>query len=89
MRLACQRGLNHPMEWVEFFESHTNYEWALQIAKDRIQPIGERRDDLRAAWLATAIIAANSTEQLSVEKLKQKAEAIANYLFIMNPFEDE
>lgn len=77
------------MEWVEFFESHTNYEWALQIAKDRIQPIGERRDDLRAAWQATALIAANSAKPMSEEQLKQKARGIANYLYIMNPFEDE
>lgn len=88
MRLARQRGLNHPREWVEFFESHTRYEWALQVALDKIEPCGERRDDLRAAWLAVAIIANNGMAEMTERQAKAKANAIANYLAIMNPPEE-
>ena len=89
MRLARQRGLNHPQDWVRVFDSHTSYEWDLQLALDKIEPCGERRDDMRMAWLATAIIANNRTEKMSERELKNLADAIAHYLVLMNPVEDE
>jgi hypothetical protein len=89
MRLARHEGKTHPEAWVEIFDSHTRYEWELQIAMDTIEPVGDRRDDLRMGWLAAVIIASNSTEKKTPREMENIALSFASYLRIMNPHEDD
>jgi len=70
----------HPRDWVKVFESHTEYEWALQIALENVEPTGERRADLRDGWNTARIIASNRIESTPMSELQQMASTCANYL---------
>lgn len=89
MRLARHEGKTHPRSWVELFDSHTLYEWNLQIALDTIEPVGEKRDDIRIGWLASIIVAVNSAEQKTAREIKNMAESFAHYLRLRYPDEDD
>jgi len=89
MRLARHEGKTHPRAWVEVFDSHTLYEWQLQVALDELEPLGDKRDDLRIGWLAAVFLAANSTEKKSPRELENIARSFAQYMRIMNPDEDD
>ena len=56
------------MGWVEIYEAHTPYEWAMQKMLMAVDPWGDERDDLRHAINTTAIRgdADNSSEVIDV-----------------------
>lgn len=91
MELARQEGKTHIRDAVKIFESHTNYEWLLQIALNEIGVSGNRREDLRMGWLAAAIIANDPmrTEPISSHKLKNIAAACASYMNFLDPDKED
>lgn len=42
-------GLVHPRDWIRVYESHTPYEWKVQVALSIVDPWGDDRADRRAA----------------------------------------
>jgi hypothetical protein len=49
-RLARAAGRVHPSDWIKVYESHTPYEWMVQVCLARIvDPWGDDRADWRAA----------------------------------------
>lgn len=55
--LAEKAGLVHPMDVVRFYESHNEYEWNIQRARNAINP---KRTDRQLGILAASIAAVNS-----------------------------
>lgn len=51
------------MEWVEVYESHTPYEWALQQCLEIVDPWGDDREDLRAAINTMAVMPAGDYDR--------------------------
>lgn len=54
MRLAARlaRAMNqtHPQAWIDVYESHNPYEWMVQKCLAAVDPWGDERADLRAAY---------------------------------------
>lgn len=38
------------LDWWRIKDEHTPFEWACQVARSIVEPWGDERDDLRAAW---------------------------------------
>lgn len=75
----------HPRDWVEFYRSHTPYEWALQSALDHVEPGGDDRDDLRAAVNTSKIVMALSAKERSDGEVDDLVNSIARYLKCHSP----
>lgn len=63
---------------------HTDYEWACQIAAQQVDPVGERRADLRAAVMTANLMAlmvqVHSGKPADDEEFRKTVRALANYL---------
>jgi hypothetical protein len=81
--------MNKPREWVEFFESHTAYEWALQVALETVEPTGDDRDDIRMAWNTAQLIASNRAEPMSSRQIATLLDGLTNYLKCKRSEEEE
>lgn len=81
-RLGAQFGI---LKWWTIKDMHTPWEWALQMIADRIEPLGDRRADLREAagiaQLAQCIVTGVLPEDL--------AENCKNYLEVHQPPEEK
>jgi hypothetical protein len=49
-RLAREAGGVHPSDWIAVYESHTPLEWMVQLCLSYVDPWGDDRADLRAAF---------------------------------------
>lgn len=67
MRLAARccriEGKCHPQEWLKFYLSFTEYQWALLVTLDRVDPWGERRDDERSSFHFANLLAVLSGDE--------------------------
>lgn len=52
------------MDWVAVYENHTPYEWKMQQAREMVDPIGEDRADMRAAFNTFAAMRSDNPELL-------------------------
>ena len=68
IKLCRLAGKNHPSDWLEFYESHTPYEWQLQWAAAIVEQFGEGRADNRAKGQA---LYAKATDLESLEAALQ------------------
>ncbi len=87
-RLARQMGKVHPRDWVEVYESHTPFEWALQLALERIEPWGDERADLRMGF-AVARLWLKDRESVSDDDVEAVAREFASYLQVQGPAEEQ
>lgn len=78
-KLARAAGLIHPMDWVRVFESHNEYEWAMQIALNTVEPWGEDRADFRAAMNTAQLVASQSVSPKQ-EQTQNIINAMRTYL---------
>ncbi len=74
---------------MEFFESCNNYEWLLLQALERVEPWGEDRADLRAAFNTSQIIASNRAEKMTNREFNKLFLSITKYLKCHFPDEDD
>lgn len=81
-RLARQAGMIHPLDWVKVYESHTPYEWSLQVALNAVEPWGEDRADLREARNTAFLIGTNRTEPMPDDDFHELLKSLARYLKI-------
>lgn len=79
IKLCELAGLYHPNDWIRVYESHTEYEWALQQLRARLMPWGEDRADFRAAMNTAAAIASQMVEP-DTEAIGRTIEALRSYL---------
>ena len=66
-------------DWWRIKSLHTPYEWALQIAMQSVEPIGEDRADLRAAVNTANLIVSQSTD-VTNEQATSLIESMRGYL---------
>lgn len=85
-KLAREAGLVHPMDWVRVYESHNEYEWALQWALMITEPWGDDRADLRAA-VNTASVMQTNVAEASSEDIDTWVENARHYLKLHHPDE--
>lgn len=85
-RLARAAGRIHPTDWIEVYESHNSYEWALQIALSVVDPWGDDRDDLRHAVNTAQRVASQAAESQEAV-FDAVVDAMTKYLKIHRPDE--
>lgn len=79
IRLCRLAGKNHPQDWLEFYDSHTAYEWHLQRAANIVEPFGEDRADDRSR------IHALFTKINDPEWLRKLFDLLSNYTGDIEP----
>ena len=87
-KLARQCGMYHPKDWVKVYNSHSPYEWLLQVGLSKVDPWGDDRADQRAATMAANLI----LSQVSAENAPdyhQLIESLRNYLPVNQPSDEE
>lgn len=87
-RLARQMGKIHPWDWVAVYESHTPFEWSLQLALERAEPWGEERADLRIGF-AVARLYLKDHPSASDDDLESLARSFSRYLECDAPPEEK
>lgn len=78
-RLARQEGKTHPKEWVDVYDSHNAFEWAVQMVLSKVEPWGDERADIREARNAAHIIASNGGCE-GEDGFKELVKALREYL---------
>ncbi|MEI8016870.1 MAG: hypothetical protein WCH39_01665 [Schlesneria sp.] len=86
-RLARQAGLYHPKDWVKVYESHTPYEWLIQVALSKVDPWGDDRDDERAARMTANFILSQMSSE-NAPDYQTLVDGLKNYLPIHQPDEE-
>jgi len=71
-------------DWWLLKDMHTPYEWALQRLGDEIEPLGDNRDDLRAARHTAELLAA-LVPGISQSELTERAQNLRQYLAVQQP----
>lgn len=79
IRLARAAGLVHPRDWIKLYESHNEYEWALQQLLALLDPWGDERADFRAAVNTATQIASQQTEP-DMDAMLRQIEALRRYV---------
>ncbi len=67
------------MDWVAVYESHSPYEWIVQVALSIVDPWGDDRDDLRAETNTLAIVAQTNESLLRLTnylKIHERQDAV-------------
>jgi len=67
-------------DWWNLKAEHTPYEWAAQRALYEVAPWGERRADLRAAFVTANLMCSQSSQERSDEDFQAMVESLASYL---------
>lgn len=67
------------LDWWKIKGEHTPFEWALQIAADSLDPIGEERADLRAA-IHTANLMSASLTSMTNEQFAELVQRLTTYM---------
>lgn len=67
-------------DWWRIRELHTPQEWAVQLAANEVDPIGEDRADYRAAINTAQAIASSAVDPMSQEQLTEIVQTLRGYL---------
>lgn len=85
LRFARRLGLYlGKWDWWNLKYLHTEYEWALQRLGDQIEPLGDNRDDMRAARHTAELLAA-LVPGITQSELTERAQSLRQYLAVHQP----
>ena len=68
------------LDWWNIKDEHTEIEWAAQIALYRVDPWGERRQDLRSALHTAYIMQAVSMVEIPADQFSKIVSGLSEYL---------
>ena len=71
-------------DWWNLKAEHTPYEWILQRIADEVEPLGDNRNDIRAARHTAELLAA-LVPGITQGELTERAQNLRQYLEVQQP----